>query len=387
MEYTLEKVFFALLRSSITGDFLAEEDKKEVPAMLPSLFKLAKRHDVTHLLAVALEYNRILANDSDIGKRFLQTRRMAVYRYEQMQYESEQIYQCLQAAKIPFIPLKGAVVRRYYKEPWMRTSCDIDILVKEADWSKAVDTVVDKLGYSKATAETDHDISLFAANGVHVEFHYTIAEEGVPAEVYNLLCRVWEFVRPSQSYQKELTDEMFYFYHIAHMAKHFKIGGCGVRYFLDISFLKESGLYDGQECRAILEQGGLLTFATAVEKCAEIWFKRSEETKISSDISKYILFAGMYADSENRAAIQQAEKGGKCGYLFSRIFLPYRQLAKQYPRLEGKKWLLPIYQVKRWFRLLFGESSKSASQEWRATFSVDEDKRKLVGELLHDLEL
>ncbi|MBO4954226.1 MAG: nucleotidyltransferase family protein, partial [Clostridia bacterium] len=32
---------------------------------------------------------------------------------------------------IDFMPLKGAVIRQYYPEPWMRTSCDIDIHVKK----------------------------------------------------------------------------------------------------------------------------------------------------------------------------------------------------------------------------------------------------------------
>lgn len=26
-----------------------------------------------------------------------------------------------------------------------------------------------------------------------------------------------------------MKEEMFYFYHIAHLAKHFEVGGCGIR--------------------------------------------------------------------------------------------------------------------------------------------------------------
>ena len=35
----------------------------------------------------------------------------------------------IKKVQIPFLPLKGSVIRQYYPEPWMRTSCDIDILV------------------------------------------------------------------------------------------------------------------------------------------------------------------------------------------------------------------------------------------------------------------
>jgi hypothetical protein len=48
-----------------------------------------------------------------------------------MKHEFERICLVLEKAKIPHIPLKGSVLRKLYKEPWLRTSCDIDILVQE----------------------------------------------------------------------------------------------------------------------------------------------------------------------------------------------------------------------------------------------------------------
>ena len=47
---------------------------------------------------------------------------IAIYRYEKINYELNRLRSALNEAQIPFIPLKGSVLRQYYPEPWMRTS-------------------------------------------------------------------------------------------------------------------------------------------------------------------------------------------------------------------------------------------------------------------------
>ena len=121
---------FALLRSEIQGTGLGEEVKNFITLEgLPALFALAKKHDLAHLVGDALDRNGFLSDGAEMRKPFLRERNMAVYRYEQQQYDFEQICDTLEDAQIPFLPLKGSVLRGYYPEAWMRTSCDIDILV------------------------------------------------------------------------------------------------------------------------------------------------------------------------------------------------------------------------------------------------------------------
>lgn len=387
MQRTVEKVFFALIRFEINGDELCDEMKNLItPEMLPVLFKLAKRHDLAHLIGDALDKNKLLPEGSEEKKRFLQERNMAVYRYEQIQYEFEQICQTLETIKIPFIPLKGSVIRQYYPESWMRTSCDIDVLVKEEDLSIVVEGLESLLNY-KRVRRGNHDLSLFSESGVHLELHYSLAEENYTQKVGDILRIVWEKVVESKSYIKFMMDEMFYFYHIAHMVKHFEIGGCGVRPFLDIYLLRRDEKYLSQECRKILKDAQLLTFAEAVERTSEIWFAGQEEIKLAEEIKDYILYAGMYGDTENRVVVHHIKKGGRFKYLWSRIFLTYNQLVVQYPKLERKKWLLPFYQVKRWIRLLFGKDSQNVSKELKVNMRFKNDKKSSIAKLLEDLGL
>ncbi len=388
MQRTVEKVFFALIRFEINGDELCDEMKNLItPEMLPALFKLSKRHDLAHLIGDALDKNDLLPDGTEAKKRFLQERNMAVYRYEQIQYEFEQICETLENAKVPFIPLKGSIIRSFYPEPWMRTSCDIDILVDKSNLEQAKAYLVRDLEYQVENVESSHDISLYAPSGVHLELHHSLVEEGSAQSSSDILYGVWENVVESHSYQKEMLDEIFYFYHVAHMAKHFEIGGCGVRPFLDSYLLLHHAQYRTEACYRLLQQGRLLTFAKAVEETSNVWFGKLETTSLSREMQDYILYAGMYADTENRAAVQQAKKGGRIQYLWSRFFLPYEQLKLQYPNLEKRKFLLPFYQVKRWFRLLFGKDSKNVSRELKANVYLQSDKKERIAKLLKDLEL
>ena len=112
----------------------------------------------------------------------------------------------------------------------------------------------------------------------------------------------------------------------------------------------------------------------------------AEETEISQEMQRYILYAGMYADMENRAAVQQVKQGGGIKYLWSRVFLPYEQLRAQYPSLRCK-FLIPFYQIRRWFRLAFGKDAKNVARELKANATLESDKKARIAKLLEQIGL
>jgi hypothetical protein len=117
----------------------------------------------------------------------------------------------------------------------MRTSCDIDILVQECDLDAAADALVQKLQFTKGKKE-HHDISLFSPVKVRLELHFSLEHvEHVQGE-REILHNVWQHVLPEgdSKWRCRLTDEMFYFYHITHMAKHLQEAECSIRPFLDL---------------------------------------------------------------------------------------------------------------------------------------------------------
>lgn len=380
----VKKIFFALLRFEINGTKLSEEIKNLIKLeTFPMLYQLAKQHDLAHLVGDALDKNGLLPDGSDAKKRFLQERNMAIYRYEQIQYEFDCICKTLEEAKIYFLPLKGSVLRNYYPEPWMRTSCDIDILVKEENLQQALDVLKKELSYQDGGIGP-YDANLYSESGVHLELRYN--PSAVSEKTKRVLSTIWDNVRHKDAYKLTLTNEMFYFYHMEHMAGHFVIGGCGIRFFLDAYILNKSFKYNDELKQKLLQEAGLKVFSDNVEKTAEYWFGNGEKDEIVNQVEEYVLHSGTYGRMENRVAIEQNDKGG-IKFILSRIFLPYKDLKFKYPRLQKYPILFPFYQVKRWFNLLNKDRRKKALQELKETTSGDKARKERITKLLKDLDL
>ena len=380
---------FSLLRSEICEAQLDEETKNAItPETLSKLYKLSKKHDLAHLVADALDKNGLLPTDGEIKKRFLYERNMAVYRYEQINYELGEICRVLEEEQIEHIPLKGSVLRRYYPEPWMRTSCDIDILVKEADLKKARSVLVEKLDY-KYDGENMHDVQLWAPSGVHLELHFDLVEDYIAKKATPILHSVWERTKPYPecNYRLEMTDEMFYFYHLAHMGKHFIYGGCGIRSFLDVWVLTHKITYHEENRAKLLKKGGLYQFAIGVENLSDVWFEEKAHTPMTLTMETYILQGGIYGTNENKSLLGRGKKGNKIKYIAYRIFMPYGELCCIYPRLAKRKWLYPFYTVKRWFTRLFQGKLKKSINEAKTVSNLQTEKIDNMKELLANLGL
>ena len=384
----VSRALFALLRYEICQAELDAETKKLItPEIFSELYKVSKKHDLAHLVAEALDKNGLL-DDSDVAKAFRQQRAMAIYRYEQSNYELGEICRVLEEERIEHIPLKGSVLRNYYPEPWMRTSCDIDILVKKNDLEQAIASLSKELSYQKEQENT-HDIQLWAPSGVHLELHFNLIEEHYKSDSVELLNTVWDIAIPSEDkiYQKEMTDEMFYFYHLLHMVKHLLEGGCGLRPLIDLWILNHQKPFDAQKRKALLQKGKLQSFAQTVEALAEVWFSGLPHTDITQKLENYILRGGVYGSSQNKNLVRRSKHQSKFGYFMSRLFMPYERLCFDYPKLVNRKWLYPFYTVKRWFSRIFKGRAKSALCEVKTASQISDENVEGIKALMQDLGL
>lgn len=379
------RAFFALVRSAVCGTQLTDTERNSYSNdLLQNLFEISSKHDVAHLVAFGLKRNGLISVEKkDIEKYILK----AVYRYERIEYEYKNFCTLLEKAQIPFIPLKGSVIRKYYPEAWMRTSCDIDVLVHEADLERATACLIEERYTLKC--KNSHDVSFFAPNGTHLELHYDLIEDSRSNAAPTVLEKVWEFstLSGNSRYRYEMSDEMFYFYHIAHMAKHFEYGGCGVRPFIDIWILNHRINFEKEKRDELLADGKLLVFAKQVELLSEIWFETAEHTEITLQMQDYILNGGVYGSRENLIIVQQQKKGGKLKYAFSRLFLPYDTIKYQFPILGRRKWLTPVMEVLRWIKLIFGGRFKSAAKELKYNRDVLKETAEQTRDFLNKIGL
>ncbi len=380
-------MMFELLRFDLFETELCADIKNAITLdNLPDLYKLSKKHDLVHIISDALDKNGLLENEK-AKIAFLQERIKAISRSERQQYELDEICKALEEAKISFVPLKGSVIRALYPQPWMRTSCDIDILVKEDSLEATAQYLCDKLGYDCKFKRSINALSLNAPSGVHLELHYDLTEgDRFGKEV---LSHIWDYTTLKEGYQYWylLNDDAFYFYHIAHMVKHFESGGCGVRPFLDLWFLDNLPQVDLAKRDALLEEGKLLKFANACRKLSCVWFGKDANNDVSKQLEDYILRGGVYGNVENRIAVQQQKKGGRFKYVMSKIFVPYKILKIHYPILEKHRYLMPFMQVRRWFKLLFRGNLKNTSKDIKYSNSITTQQAEKMQTFLKDLGL
>lgn len=383
-----ETLLIPLLRAEICGGTVSDKLMTAIyPELLAETYELAQKHDLAHIAGQALSKQHVLRDD-EVSIKFKTRTMQAVYRYVRMSHEYQNICETLEEAHIPFIPLKGAVLRDYYPEPWMRTSCDIDILVREDDLEKAAKSLVEKLSYTRKE-KTDHDISMFSATGMHLELHYAAVDMERLPKAQVVLKNIWSHVttKPDEMYHYYMTDEMFYFYHITHMAKHFENGGCGIRPFLDLWILNHCVEYDRDKRDNLLVQGGMLTYGRAAQNLSEAWFSGAELDPLSSKMAKFILSGGVYGTLHNLTAVRQAKRGSKIRYALSRIFLPYDTIKYHYPILHKNKWMTPFFEVARWLKLIFQGGAKRSLKELKVIARVSTKKFSYMSDLLQELGL
>lgn len=345
---------------------------------IKGIYDLAKKHDLTHLVGVALE----TAEDKKRYKPFYQEEIKAMVRYEWLNGEYNKSCSLLERHMIPYIPLKGSVIRALYREPWHRTSCDIDILIPEERLEEALAAFENELSYTRGK-RSRHEVSLTAQNGVHLELHFDIDEVFVDRAEF------WADAKPvtTDSFRYLLSAEMLILAHIAHMAKHFVNGGCGVRPFLDLWLMKEKLCYDPEKLWKMVDSHGLTEFSKTMFGLVDVWFDGKTANETETRVQAFILPAGVYGDLDNKISITRSEGKSKFSYAVERIFPPVSSLKIAYPILNSHPWLLPVCWIRRWVRLIRAGKLKQVKTEYRINRRLNAENLSNTGELLKQLGL
>ena len=283
--------------------------------------------------------------------------------------------------EIDYIPLKGSVLRNLYPEPWMRTSCDIDILVHEEELEKAIQ-VIEEGTAIKFVKRSYHDVSMTDGR-IHLELHFNIKEN--MQNIDPLLEKVWSYSHSDEAgHRYVLTSEYQIFHTVAHMSYHLHSGGLGIRPFLDLWLLRKKTEYSEDKVREMCSSCEILTFYEKSCELADTWFKGKDYTEDSALFEAYCLEGGVFDFGTNTGAAKAGDKS-PVHYLGKRLFADRDMLEGEYPDLKTKPYLLPYYQVKRWTRLLDPKKRKHALSEIRKVRDTDEQQIEKMNDFLKKL--
>lgn len=204
-----------------------------------------------------------------------------------------------------------------------------------------------------------------------------------------VLKSVWDIaiIQEPYKYWCKMPDEMFYFYHVAHMTKHFENGGCGIRPFIDLWILDNIEGINQSDRDELLKRGGLLNFVEVARRLSKVWFDNAEHDDITKQMEQYILRGGVYGTSENRITIQQQKKGGRLKYALSKIFIPYDIIKFHYQILQKHRWLTPFMEVRRWFKLVFCGHARRTMRELKYNNNISYSEAENTQSFLKNIGL
>lgn len=366
-EIEIQKILIEILYATVNEAKDCSVAQKLTSDILMPLYRLAKKHDLAHVISNFIYQNHVEIDDQN--QAVLQREELvSVYRHTQMQYAFEEICSAFDEAKISYVPLKGSVLRPYYPYESMRTSCDIDILVHSSDLDSAIVCLEDR-GY-RCGEKKYHDVSLYSPNKIHLELHFNIQEDLDSLDA--VLKDAWDYTTPIHGSRYAFTKEFFVFHMYSHMAYHFLSGGCGIRSLLDI-WVMEHKMNATYACAEdLLKKAGIYTFACEMSNISNMCFTHNERDAFSDMVLKYIYSGGVYGTQENNIAVRKVKKHSTFVYVLERLFLPYKSMVLLYPVLKKLPFLLPFCWIARWFSVLFKGKAKRIASEMSCVNNISD---------------
>lgn len=333
---------------------------------LNALVELAILNAVDYVIYPVIR--EIYSDDNNIVK-FLQDRyNMAIMIEATQQYYLELLENEFEKNKIRYCVMKGPIIKNLYPSPEMRKSGDLDIFVDDENTDK-IKEIMTGLGFavktfSKAVAHDEYCIDRV----IEVEIHRTLISNKCPwdEECQKITERL--IVADGHKYKYEMTKEDYYLYMIAHMAKHMKYSGIGIRMVLDVWVYMNAyqDILDFNKINLRLKKCGLLEFESNIRSLCSYWFEGRKTTKKVIMLGLYIATSGDFGTYEQLIASNMAQNAvgtssrtiSKFMLLAKSFFWPYSYMKERYPQLKKYPVLLPIYWICRAFNAAFIEKDR-----------------------------
>lgn len=197
----------------------------------------------------------------------------SVVDYEERKKAKEYIISFMSDNNFDFMFVKGVAIRDYYPIPELRTSGDIDVIVRENQFEKIYDVLnglkCSSLVYLPFVIEVE-------INGITVEIH-----KG--ADVFGNYfddC-IFDVADNEGNYY---TLDMYYqlLYVLLHLVRHLQATGAGIRMLMDIDVcIRAIDNFDMQKFLAMCNDAGVGYCAEVILSLCKLWFNTPVNTSIN----------------------------------------------------------------------------------------------------------
>jgi len=343
-----------LLKSAITGESFPLPQGFDLEAAYPAL----KKHHMAALLYEGAVRCGI-PKDLSVMQQLFQSYCRCLLVSEGQLREVQRIFDAFDRKGIDYLPLKGCCMKPRYPKPELRTMGDADILIR-LEQREEIDAILEGLGF-RFLEETDHEL-VWQSKKLYLELHKHL----IPSynkDLYPHFGTGWQLARHVSHglHAMEAEDELVFLF--THFAKHFRDGGIGCRYVVDLwVFLRTFPELDGKKVEEKLEKLQLLEFYSNIRDLIACWFTGGPETDKLTMITDFIFASGSWGGMESKVLSVAAREtkagssavGGRMAYLWRSVFPPAQMLMDKYTVLKKAPWLYPLVCLYRLvYKLIF----------------------------------
>lgn len=310
---------------------------------LGELYRVSVSQMMSVIVATGLEKTGIKT------KEFIQAKAKALRRNALLESDLRLICSELEALGIWYMPLKGAVISKYYPEFGMREMSDIDILF-DSEYAEKVRDLMNSLGFETETYSRSNHDNYRKPPVSRIEMHRDLFGPLHPPLIREYYRSVKSHLikDPDGDYKYHLGTDDLYIYIIAHCFKHYTNDGTGLRSLLDIYiFNKKFG--NEMNCDYISRELSKMELKDFEEKMRELSFGVFSGTGNPAAYSED--FSRVYGSAAHRAVRSIKENGGglrgRLAYIKKRLFVSEETAVLVSPFLAGHRILHPLLPVYR----------------------------------------
>ena len=351
----MQRGVVTLLRSAITGERLPLPEGFDLELAYPEL----KKHHMDAMLyegAVRCGISKQLPVMQQLFRSYCKALLVSEGQLRQIQ----RIFAAFEENGIDYMPLKGCKLKALYAKPELRYMGDADILIRTEQYEK-ITAVMEGLGFAFKN-ETDHEL-IWLHKELFVELHKHL----IPSynqDFYRHFTIGWQMAVPEQGsrYTMRVEDEWIFLF--THFAKHFRDGGIGCRYLVDLwVYLRNHPVMDQEYLQQVLQDLQLQQFHENIRKTIEVWFEGGQPDDVTDTVTDYIFSSGSWGTTASKTisgAVRGAPERGRAAtsrirYVLQVLFPSVMVLREKYTVLKKYPWLLPAVWLVRPFYKFFWE--------------------------------
>ena len=360
----MQQGIIIILKSAITGESYPLPPDFDLAAAYPQM----KKHHMDALLyegAVRCGISRDLPVMQELFQRYCRSLLVS----EGQMSEVARIFDAFDKNGIDYLPLKGVNMKPRYPKPELRAMGDGDILIR-MEQRPQIDAILTELGF-RYKMETDHELA-WTSKKLYLELHKHL----IPSynkDLHPHFGTGWQLARHEKLGLHTMSPEDELVFQFTHFAKHFRDGGIGCRYVVDLwVFFRTFLEMDGKKVEEKLESLQLLEFYTNIRALINFWFQDGPGGEMEAMLTDYIFDSGSWGTGESKVlsrTVRDAKRryNGRLVYLWHMAFPPLMELKEKYRVLQKRPWLLPVVWLIRPFYKVFFEFSTLKKQKENLT--------------------